>query len=178
MYAIVLGGTFCILLVISGLPLIARCVRYLSPFVRTHLVYRNVLDRHRLLGPWSRAGVIIQLIYVIGNVSCLKFWNTTVSQTGLDAGTLAIINMVPLFAIPHLSTVADLLGVSLSTARQIHRSAGVISVALVILHILVMVVSRPALQLNIGEDLFALIVSESKPVFPAKIVNRAHLHLG
>lgn len=176
-YAVALGGTFCMLLIISGLPLIVRCVRYLTPFVRTHLVYNNVLDRHRLLGPWSRAAVIIQLIYVLGNVSCLRLWDTTVSQAGLDAGTLAIINMVPLFAIPQLSTVADLLNVSLSTARQLHRSAGVLSAALLILHILVMVASRPALRLSIRGDLFALIVSTSKHFFPSKSVSRAHLHL-
>jgi hypothetical protein len=30
-YTIIMGGSFCILLLINGLPLIARLVRYISP---------------------------------------------------------------------------------------------------------------------------------------------------
>ena len=40
-------------------------------------------------------------------------------QAGFRAGTLSII---PVFAGPHLSFLTDLLGVTLSTVRQIHRS--------------------------------------------------------
>ena len=72
-YAIVVGGCFSLLLLINGFPLFARLVRYLSPLISQHLVYRNVLDRHRLLGPWSRAGFMMQLIYFAGNVCYLRF---------------------------------------------------------------------------------------------------------
>jgi hypothetical protein len=158
-YAIVVGGSFCLLLLINGLPLIARLVRYLSPLVSKHLIYRYVLHRHRLLGPWSRAGVLVQLIYVAGNVCCFKFWDTTISQAGLRAGTLAMINLIPLFAVPHLGTLADLLGVTLSTFRQIHRSAGVMAVVLTIFHVLVMIASQPSFPLDLPQNKFAVIVS-------------------
>ncbi len=52
-YAIIIGGSFCLLLLINSLPLIVRFVRYLSPLVSKHLIYRYVLHRHRLLGLWS-----------------------------------------------------------------------------------------------------------------------------
>ena len=68
-YTIVVSSCFGLLMLINGLPLIARLVRYLSPLVSKHLIYRYVLHRHRFLGPWSRAGVLVQLIYIAGNGS-------------------------------------------------------------------------------------------------------------
>jgi hypothetical protein len=160
-YAIVVGGSFCVLLLINGFPLFARLARHLAPLVSQHLVYRNVLDRHRLLGPWSRAGVMIQLIYLAGNACCLRFWDTTTSQAGIQAGTLAVINMTPLLAIPHLSTLADLLGLTLGTIRQIHRSAGVMSTILAIYHVLTMVASQSSFPLSQPKNMFAVTVSRS-----------------
>ena len=158
-YAIIIGGSFGLLLLINGLPLIARLVRYLSPLVSKHLVYRYILHRHRLLGPWSRADVLVQLIYIAGNICCFEFWDTTISQVGLRAGTLATINLIPLFAVPHLGTLADLLGVTINTFRQIHRSAGVMAVMLTIFHVLIMLASRPSFPLDLLQNKFAVVVS-------------------
>jgi hypothetical protein len=158
-YAIVMSSSFCLLLLINSLPLIARLARYLSPLVLKHLIYRYILYRHPLLGPWSRADVLVQLIYIAGNICCFEFWDTTISQAGLRAGTLAMINLIPLFAVPHLSTLAGLLGVTLSTFWQIHRSAGVMAVMLTIFHLLVMIASQPSFPLDLPENLFAVIVS-------------------
>jgi hypothetical protein len=164
-YTIIIGGSFGLLLLINGLPLIARLVRYLSPLVSKHLIYRYILHRHRLLGPWSRAGVLVQLIYIAGNICCFKFWDTTILQAGLRAGTLAVINLIPLFAVPHLGTFADLLGVTISTFRQIHRSAGVMAVVLTIFHVLVMVASQPSFPLDLSQNKFAVIVSNPLAIF-------------
>ena len=73
-YALVMGGSFCLLLLINGLPLIARLIRYLSPLVLKHPIYRYILRRRRLLGPWSRADVLVQLIYIVGNICCFEFF--------------------------------------------------------------------------------------------------------
>jgi hypothetical protein len=140
-YAIVMGGSFCLLLFINSLPLIARLIRYLSPLVSKRLIYPYILYRHRLLGPWSGADILVQLICIAGNICCFEFWDTTISKAGLRAGTLATINLIPLFAVPHLSTLADQLGVTLSTFRQIHQSVGEIAVILTIFHLLVMIAS-------------------------------------
>jgi hypothetical protein len=42
-YAIVISGSFCLLLLINSLPLIARLIRYLSPLVSKHLIYCYIL---------------------------------------------------------------------------------------------------------------------------------------
>lgn len=158
-YAIIVGGCFCLRLLINSLPLIARLVRYLSPLISKHLIYRYIFHRHRFLGPWSRANGLMQLIYIITNICCLKFWDTTISQAGLQAGTLAMINLIPLFAVPHHNTLADLLGVTIRTFRQIHRSAGVIVVVLTIFHVLFMMASQPSFPLDLPKNKFAVIVS-------------------
>jgi hypothetical protein len=164
-YAIAVGGTFGLLLLINCLPLIVPFVNYITPLVSKYLIYSNVLHRHRFVGPWSGAGVLIQLLYITGNLYCLKFWNTSTSQAGLQAGTLAVINLIPAFASPHLSTLADLLGVSLSTFRKIHRSAGVMVVVLTIFHVLVVVARKPSFPMNLPQNLFAVIVSILRHLF-------------
>jgi len=157
-YGIVIGGIFCVLLLINGRPLIARLVRYFSPLISKHLIYRYVLRRHRFLGPWSRADALVQLIYIAGNVFCFSFRASTILQAGLRAGTLSVINLIPLFAGPHLNTLADLLGVSLNMFRQIHRSAGIMAALLTIFHVLVAVASQTSFALDLPRNLFAVIV--------------------
>ena len=165
-YAVVIGGIFCALLLLNGLPWIAHSVRYLSPLISKHMFYRYSLRRHRLVGPWSRAGVLLQLIYVAGNITCISLGvspsrpqTSTMSQAGLRAGTLSIVNLIPLFAGPHLGSFADLLGVNLSTIRQILRSAGVMAVLLAVFHTLVAIGSRRSFGLDLPQNLFAVIVS-------------------
>lgn len=73
----------------------------------------------------------------IVNIFCFSFRASTISQASLRAGTLSVINLAPLYAIPRLGALADLLGMALSTLRQIHPSAGVMAVLLAVFHVLV-----------------------------------------
>ena len=72
---------------------------------------------------------------------------------------ISLVNMIPLFAGPHLSFLADLLGVSITMYRCIHRSAGIMSCVPVAFHVLVAVASGTSFSLAIDQHLFALIVS-------------------
>src|SRR4051812_23060069 len=94
MYTIATGSIFGVLVLVNGWPWIARLVRYISPLVLKHMVYRHILHRHRLLGPWSRASVLLQLTYIAGNITCVSLGGShvqtqvsTLSQAGLRAGT-------------------------------------------------------------------------------------------
>jgi len=90
--------------------------------VAKHLTYPFIVRRHRLLGPWSRADVLLQLIYFTINMFCMTFRVTSVKEAGARAGTM--INMAPPFFGFHLSFLADILGISLSNYRRIHRMTG------------------------------------------------------
>jgi hypothetical protein len=109
---------------------------YVCLFMSKHLTYPYILNRHALLGPWSRADLLIQLVYLATNIFCLSFRVADISSAGLRAGTLSLINLIPLLSGPHLSFLADLLGIQLSTYRNVHRSAGFTAFALATFHVL------------------------------------------
>ncbi|KFY19587.1 hypothetical protein V493_07902, partial [Pseudogymnoascus sp. VKM F-4281 (FW-2241)] len=107
--------------------------------------------------PWSRAGVLLQLIYTTLNLFCVGFRVSTISGAGLRAGSLAVVNMIPLFAGAHLAFFADQLGVSLKTIRAVHRSVGFMAFSLGLFHVLVIVASNVPFPLNESRNLFAVI---------------------
>ena len=63
-------------------------------------------------------------------------------------------NMIPLFASPHLSFLANMLGFRLGTYHRVHRSAGLMSSALLPFHILSVAVQRTSLPLSVLEHLY------------------------
>jgi Ferric reductase like transmembrane component len=91
--------------------------------------------------------------------SVLAFEFSTISKAGLQAGNLSLVNMIPLFAGAHLSFLADLLGLPLDAYRRVHRSAGLMTFALILFHVLVVVANRTSFSLGVPEHLFGLIVS-------------------
>ena len=128
--------------------------------------YRYILHRHRLVGLWSRASVLLQLIYIAGNITCIslgvshsRLQISTLSQAGLRAGTLSTINLIPLFVGPHLGSLVDLLGVNPSAIQQIHRLAGVMAVLLAVFYTLVAIGSLLSFRLDLPQNIFAVIVS-------------------
>jgi len=155
-YATAAGGFFLVFVLIN---LLSRRVRErIALFVSKHLTYPYFLHRHRLLGPWTRSGALVQLIYIALSAFCLGFRVPTLSEAGLRAGNLSLANMIPLFAGPHLSFLADMLGFRLGTYRRIHRSAGLMSFALLLFHILIVAVQRTSFSLRIPEHLYGMIV--------------------
>jgi hypothetical protein len=98
-------------------------------------------------------------MYITANIFCTSFHTSSISEAGLRAGTLSLINIVPLFAGPHLGFLADLLGVSINIYRRIHRSAGLMSFLLTLFHVIVGLTSITPFVIMAGQNLFALIVS-------------------
>ncbi|KFY21433.1 hypothetical protein V493_07417 [Pseudogymnoascus sp. VKM F-4281 (FW-2241)] len=145
-YAIALGGLLFIPVVMKLLPfspiVIPPTWRSVRKGIR-YLTYPYYIHRHQFLGPWTRADIIIYLVYIAANSLCLVFQRPvpTIMQAGLRAGNLSLINLIPLFLGPHISFLADIFGVPLTAFRAVHRSAGLMSCAMVIFHAVVMVLS-------------------------------------
>mgnify|MGYP003624684285 FL=1 len=161
-YAIVLGGILLFLFIINVLSVVPYSAFSIPPLVDRalrYLMYPYVVRRHRLLGPWTLADVLVQLIYFAGNSFCLGFRVSGFAKAGIRAGNLSLINMVPLFLGPHLGFLADILGISLSTFRLMHRSAGLMSCSLVLFHVLAVFVSHTAFSVRGIANLSAIIVS-------------------
>jgi predicted ferric reductase len=111
------------------------------------------------LGPWTFADLLLQAIYIASNSFCIRFRCSDIAEAGVRAGNLSLINMIPLFLGPHLGFLADILGISLSTFRLMHRSAGMMSCSLVLFHVLAMLVSHTAFPLRGTANLSAVVVS-------------------
>ena len=158
-YAIAAGGVFVLLLTVKSLTSFRPVLRALAILMAKHLTYPFIVRRHRRLGPWSRADVLLQLIYFTINLFCMSFRVSSVKEAGARAGTLAMINLAPPFFGLHLSFLADLLGISLSNFRRIHRMTGWMSFFLGVIHALATVHSDPSYFRDLPKNLYAIIVS-------------------
>ncbi|ETN44457.1 uncharacterized protein HMPREF1541_10638 [Cyphellophora europaea CBS 101466] len=167
-YAIVVGSVFFSFMILAGMPHAVRIIRYVSSVMSKHMVHRYTLQRHRLAGPWSRAGIVLQTTYIATNLTCIvvrvssaKPHISTLPRAGLRAGQLCIVNLIVVFVASHLSLLADLLGVNLGTVRQVHRSAAVMAVVLALFHTTVAIALRASFDLDLPENLFAVIGASS-----------------
>jgi hypothetical protein len=158
-YAIAAGGVLLIFISVNLRPYIARSWATAALLTDKYLTYPQLLHRHRFLGPWSPSSIGLQLLYIGVNVLCLWLHVPSIWTAGLRAANLSLINLIPLFAGPHLSFLADLLGITLHMYRRFHRSAGLMSFVLLVLHILTVVAKRTSFPLHNPENLFGLIVS-------------------
>lgn len=168
-FAIAAGGILLIPVLINLLPYIPYLIPYLPDllsFARRfsyqtlrYLTYPYIVRRHRFLGPWTLADVLIQLVYIGSHCVCLGFGSPGLAKAGMRAANLSLINLIPLFLGPHLGFLADILGVSLSTFRHVHRSAGLMSSGLVLFHALTVIISRAGFALHSAKNISATVVS-------------------
>lgn len=86
-YAIAAGGTISIFVLINLLPYLASLWKYISLFTLKHLTYLYLLHRYRFIGPWSRAEILIQAVYLTVNIFYLNFRVSGVVKTGNRVGT-------------------------------------------------------------------------------------------
>jgi hypothetical protein len=158
-YAMAAGGILfglALTRVVSSLMSVTRTV---SVLISKHLTYPYLLDRHYLIGPWTRANILLSLAYGAINIFCVSFRLPSAADAGQRAGTLSLINMAFLFLATHLSFLADILGVSLQTCRRFHRAAGWMAGALLTFHILMAtMVQHTDFSLRSPNNLFAIIV--------------------
>lgn len=158
-YAIATGGIFTFLILVHFRPYMQSFLKTTSLLVSQYLTYPQLIRRHRYLGPWSWADVLLQLFYITVNAFCVGFKVQDIQIAGLRAANLSLINIIPLFAGPHLNFLADILGVSLNTYRRVHRSVGIMSFVLLLFHVLTVMASRNSFPLRVAENMWGVIVS-------------------
>jgi hypothetical protein len=84
-YALAVGGIFSLLLLTQLIPRIPKLFKGVSIWVSKHVVFPYALERHQMVGPWTRATVAVHLVYIAANVFCLGFQASSVSEAGLRA---------------------------------------------------------------------------------------------
>ncbi|KAG9231519.1 cell surface metalloreductase [Amylocarpus encephaloides] len=160
-FGIAVGGVFLSLTLFMLRHHIRQVMEAFLLWTNKHFVYPQRLRRHRYLGPWSRADVLLQSVYFAVIVFCLRYKVSSISKAGLRATNLSLINLVPLLSCPSFNVLADLLGISLSMFRRLHRLAGVMSFVLLVFHVVTAVASRDSFPLHILENLWGVIGGSS-----------------
>lgn len=136
-YASVVG---CIVFIVicAGFVDALRILGVIQVLFARHCLYPYILDRHRWIGPWTRAAFLRKSIFIAGNTVALLLASDTRKSLAHNAGVLALINMMPLFLSLHHSAGADLLHLTLSTYRALHRETALVTTCLVSVHVGVM----------------------------------------
>lgn len=147
-----------LLLELEYFPPIRSIVKFIYRLTSEHLIYPTTLRRCKYIDRWSRGDTFLLLAYFASNISCILVPLPDIDQVCRRLGTLSVVNLLFVFAAPHLSFFADLLGVSLHSCRRFHASAGGAAFLLAVFHAVFATASRGKLDLERPRDLFALIV--------------------
>ena len=126
-----------------------------------HILYRYVLHRYYFLTRLVRTNILLEILYIAGNSFCLSFRVANISQAGVRAGNLSLINLIPVYAGPHLLFLADILRIPLRSYQWIHRSAGLMSSVLVLFHALTVATRKPSFVLSSVKNVSAVVVRHS-----------------
>lgn len=158
-YAIAVGVILAMLFSIRIAPSLLKLKNALSFIISKYLTYPNLWDRHKLVAPWTRAESLVYLVYAVTNVLFVAFKAPSAMIAGHRAGTLTLINMGFLFLTPHLSLLADALGVTLVVCQRTHRSVGWMTGILLAFHVTMATLARQQ-GWSLGEqrNVFAFIV--------------------
>lgn len=161
-YAIAAGGILGTLFLVRIGPSLMSLSSTASVMISKHLSFPYILSRHKLVGPWTRANVLLYMVYLAVNIFFVAYQGPSAVGFGRRAGTLSLINMGFLVLATHLSFLADILGVSLQTCQRIHRAVGYTTSGLLAFHIIVtLAIRQETFPLNDERNLFALIVRDN-----------------
>ncbi|PYH50478.1 uncharacterized protein BO96DRAFT_352465, partial [Aspergillus niger CBS 101883] len=141
------------------ISILANWTNLFSVLVSRHLTIPYIVHRSRRWGPWSRASVILHVIYAATNVFLILFRITSLTSAGRRAGELALINLIIPLSATHRSFLADLLGIKWNTYCGIHRATGRMTIILLSFHIIAMVQDQQfSFPLDQSRNMFTLIV--------------------
>lgn len=135
-YAIAAGGLFLLILLYRLTTRILSFIRSRTVFfLLKHFIYPYVFRRHRFMELVTREQFILQVVYWCATAACNFIRVNTMAQASARAGTLSVINLIPLLFAGKLSIAADLFGVSLRGFYGLHRSVGFMVVVQGLVHI-------------------------------------------
>lgn len=114
-----------------------------SVFLRlfTFLLIRNIVRRHKLIGPITILSLAIHISYVALHVFCLTFRIRSSQEFVLRAGNMALLNLFPFGLNFSLKLWLDSLGLPLQIGLSIHRASGWMCCVLVLCHLVAVIMT-------------------------------------
>ncbi|EED22719.1 conserved hypothetical protein [Talaromyces stipitatus ATCC 10500] len=108
-----------------------------------HLTYPFLLQRHRLAGPWTRAAVLMYLLYAAINLFCISFRAVSSSEIARRAGNLSLSNLIISFGSGSFDCCTDVFGVPRRVCQQAHRATAWMVTILLAIHITASLPANP-----------------------------------
>ncbi|OJD10684.1 hypothetical protein AJ78_08376 [Emergomyces pasteurianus Ep9510] len=106
-YSAVTGGVLVTLTLIRIICSLKSRINTISMLISKHLTYPCLLKRHRLFGPWTRANVLLYIVYGVVTIFFIAFRVSSASEAARQTETLSLVNMRIIFIATHLSFLAD-----------------------------------------------------------------------
>lgn len=181
-YAIILGSVVGAAVIRTATPAIIRqpvtffigtIIKYISPllviklatFIRLYTVFASPdgaiawLRRHDIVRLWPLKHILILALYWGANFSSLFIFFAGLQDAGKRAGRLSLINLLVLYAGPHLSVLADIVGLAIPTYRRLHASVAATAFSMAVFHVVVASIKHVDPLLSSSKSAFGLIVS-------------------
>ena len=157
-FAIALGAIFAALFLSHILVRGCWIGHRLYDAMLRYLVHPIVVPRLVFMEPWTPLHLILWAIYVAANIVCLTLDSRSVREVEQRAGTLLLINAIPLYFGASFSVIADALGISLATLKSIHRSMAVVVWILGLVRMAITLQLNPSFAIGIAPNLYLIIV--------------------
>ncbi|PWI65015.1 hypothetical protein PCL_08374 [Purpureocillium lilacinum] len=139
----------------------------LATFVRLYTVFASPdgaiawLRAHDIVRLWPLKHMLILALYWGANFSCLFIFFTNLKDAGKRAGRLSLVNLIVLYAGPHLSVLADIVGLAIPTYRRLHASVAATSFCMAAFHVVVAIINRIDPLLSTSKSSFGLIATNN-----------------
>lgn len=157
-YSIAAGSVLTLLILYQ---ILARLIMTVVPVVRgfwdRHVLYRYVLRRRRFFPGLSRAKFFFGFLYWTGNIISVCVSGISWQSVSVRTGNLALVNLLPLYCSSQLGYGADLLGLSLSTMKSIHRHVAIMVCVNALIHTII-TLEKTGWQIRETSRLFGLFV--------------------
>ena len=158
-YLIVIAGIFSSFLLRRLIPVLLSIYRnHASVYVLRHLVYPYLYRRYSFVTPITRFRALLLSLYLGATLFCNLYGIRTLEDASSRAGWLSIVNMVPLFITGRVTTIMQVLGLSLHESIAAHSATGAMVLSQSVAHIS-MELKRTSLDLAEKSSVFGLIVS-------------------
>lgn len=107
--------------------------RFIYPKLLRHVIYPRLFRQKYFFNP-SRIEFALWSLHWAVTGFCNLYRIGSLAEAGLRAGSIAMIHLIPLLAVPQLSMWSHYLGASLSACQSAHRAFGLMAAAQGIFH--------------------------------------------
>lgn len=132
-----------------------RCSR---AYLARHLCLPRRIPHMTWLGAWTWWSFLVQTIITGANLVLIFVRAPNIKSAGQRAGEVAVVNLTLLFLGPQLSDHADLLNLSLTQMKVVHRGATWLLLVAVAIHVVILQPSQSVFTSKPSKDLYGVIV--------------------